>query len=1213
MNDADVNALRPCDRLAVISGCAALLLDRRNADNADYLASVAAAAQRDAEGDREPDWGSLLPQISSFHQQGFRWDPHETVWVEPLSFIGGPYLVFTDGNPESVFGLRLVLQAIFMGRGVGERSDLRRRLDFCLAVLRLSTYLAETAGADRYTPAIPRQDGVALPDPQRLKILLEAVTFSRPELEAVTGKTIDVLAPLIRDLDADGPIPNSEQTGAPLTELFPLLKCGDTYVALSPASFSAALRHRLIVEIIEGGQLEELRQGLWSMALAEVVRSLTRMGWELAASKEPEEGQSFGQVAFVNADLTTVVTILIDDLATYDAAAPDSMWQAITLAESLDEAMQEADRMTFFGPPPRPREQMQVVVLAGVGRSVAFGIPADDEMLARRLILSLEALATISYTSLDSLELWKFAEAGARLRRQTEVMFASALDEYAAWREMQRTFYFGDEGQPTLVHFDSSYGRAFREKVGRERDVHAVSTEGSITEVIRLADAPDIPVFIPVNDLFDVSDTAPRMLVEHGAAPIWVRAKRDAEDEDKPAYAQMVDCVAFWLWQLSPSFPELPTEEIEVEVVLDGPEAWREKAKAPVDDGRPVAEAELVYYDHLRITVFPQMIGRLDRPENDAEHELAAILLSGINELALANGAEKISDQELGRAVDLYAPQGPKKKINLITDVNEAALLDGPIPPARYIQDADPEPFLDEAGRFLREDYGLAIGPIPPGRYGEVLNAVVAHHLDELQALVATLSPDSLLEFLIDHHEALLHRQAISRIRYPSEAAAYGPGKQLERLRREIPDSANAGVALRFLIEYVASRPPRGLRPISLDFFDRLLALSSQIANRGWASEIVKYGHGADLELSVLDSGRLGVNREENYFRGQENYLDARVPSVAEIAKRSYRSHWDPQGEVNEELLDRFDVAAQAEWGLSMRELGQIFGELSNAALRRRAAACAAPRSELVDELSSELGFDRNTIDGGLKLLTLEPRADFLKVPKPFKLPDIYPWRFNRELSYLRRPLVLRKGEGGEEIVWGFRHLEAAGHYLLDLVTSERLKAQSSEMQKLMTELRQNETAAFVEEAGRRLREAGMVVRTNVEKIAGLKITRRDGKNDGGDLDVLAADPKRKVLHVREAKDLEGARTPAELSNELKSNFSVDGEKRSAADRHLERIAWAEDHLDQILEDLGLDPDSGWRVSGGFVVDIEVLSPYVTECPLPITPIDRLVDGLNEA
>lgn len=1200
------SSIKSLDPLEVIADCAALQLDPRNADSGDFLSSLSAAAQRQATGTDAPNWKTLASEINRFHD-GVRWDPHETVWVESLAFIGGPFLLFTDGNPETVFGLRQILQAIYMGDGVGDEECERHLLDICLVVLRLSDHLAKAAGAKRYAKAGYRSDeGVVLPAADKFEKLRSAVSFSAAELEEVTGKDLEHLAPVTRDLDVDGPIPYSDQTGAPQTERFPLVKCGDRYVVASPASLSAALRHRLLVELINAGERDQLRRRLWQTALAGTIAAGGRMGWQLAGTKSPEDEQNIGQAAFAFDDKMAIITMVIDDLADYKAEVADSMWNAFPLGDDIERAMLDAEEAALFGPPPRPSDILHIAVLAGVGRSVMFGLGDQAEPLdAPRLVLSLEALTTISYAGVDSLELWKFAKAGARLRAESEVSFTGPIDEYAAWRDMQRTFYFGDERRPTLVHFDPSYGRSFREKVGIERDLHGAARSGAITEVTRLADDPEIPVYIPARDLYDRSDEVPRLLVEHGEIPLWVRAIASAGQDDLPAYAKVVDCIAFWLWQVSPAFPPLPQGPIDIEVLLETPEAWRSASRAPDENGR-VAEVQIVGPSHLQVTVFARIVSRLDHPDNDGERELAASLLKGISDLVAATGAQALDNEQIAAAIDRHAPLGPKKKINLLTGINEAALLDGPMPSPRYIQDPDPEPFLDEAGRFVAEKLRLPVGPIADERRGEVLNAIVAHHLEELQAIIATLSADGLLESLIDAHEALLHRQAVSRITYPAEVAAYGEGERLDRLREEIPRSANAGVALRFLIEYVAACPPHGIRLLSLDLFDQLLALASQIANRGWTSDIVQYKLAQRLGLSILESGRLGINRDETYFSGQEAYLDARVPSVAQIAQSAYRSHWGERKEVSEDLLDRFDVAADAEWGISMRELGQIYGELGNAAHRRRMAAVSAPRSGLIAELCRELGFAEETVECGVQLLTLVPRDDFLSPPPPFKLPDIYPWRFNRELSYLRRPLILRETDSEPEIVWGFRHVEAAGHYLLDLVNSERLKARSNEMKALMTELRQKETAAFVDEVARRLEEAGMVVDKNVKKIRGKQITRPNEKDEAGDLDILAADPKRKVLHVRECKDLEGARTPVELSNELRHNFAVDGEKRSAADRHLLRTSWVERHLDETLAHLGIEPEKDWHVVGGFVVDVEVLSPYVSECPLPITPIDRL-------
>jgi len=353
------------------------------------------------------------------------------------------------------------------------------------------------------------------------------------------------------------------------------------------------------------------------------------------------------------------------------------------------------------------------------------------------------------------------------------------------------------------------------------------------------------------------------------------------------------------------------------------------------------------------------------------------------------------------------------------------------------------------------------------------------------------------------------------------------------------------------------------------------------------------------------------VDRGNGYYSGQQAYLDAAVPGQAWAARDGYADHWKPRPSGRPEVADELDVAAEAEWGLTMTELAELHGELVAAAGRRSMVVSVAPRAELVEELAVALGITRARVERGIDMLTSGPRPDFLNPPRPFTRRDVYPWRFNRELSYIRRPLLLRKTDNDEDVVWGPRHVDAAGRQLLMLVMTERLKARSKTMRRLMTRLRQEETAEFVQEVGRQCADAGMLVRTNVRKIAGRKITKPDG-DDAGDVDVLAADPVEHVVHVLESKDLEGARTPAELHNELEQTFAVGREKRSAADKHLDRIAWIDGNLAEVLDWLGLPPEiDSWRVAGGFVVDTEVLSPYVYACPLPVTPISRLLIGLR--
>lgn len=1215
------NQLKKFNDLDIAAGCAALLLHGPNAEDADLIGSLAISGLENGRhsGGQDPPWADLAKDIGQFHS-GPRWDPYETSLVEPLAFYGGRFLFLTDGDPRNVFYLRVVLQAIFLGDGVGEdpvRAGLRR---LSRAVLNLSNHLIDAAGYERYEKAPHRSEsGPTLPEQIRFAELRSAVDMTEDRLAEVVGADPSILSPLVRDLDGEGPPPISSETGDPLFDLFPLVRRGERYVVTGPNNLAKALRHNLISALIGEGHRDRLAEQLWQVNLAECVYSAERMSWKLLDVKKPERdsGSCVGVAIFgFDSDKAAAVTIVGDDLGSFDQQAPDSIQDIRGRAGEIEDAMNNAE-VVMLGAPPRPNELLHVVLLAGCGRSTMFGIGAGSSSLnAPRLLFGSESFSTISLAGSDECELWKFARASERVRVGARVMPSDPLDEYAAWRDNKRSFYFGDDGRPTFVIFDSSHGRALREQVAAERDIHPAHLDDQITEVMRLHDDPEIPIYVRVLDLGDSESLGPRQLVEADGAAIWVVGRTESEHEWRP-YFEMVDATAYWVWQISPSLPEMPSALIQAGITLvvevEDPAAW---ARRPVeDDGGPVASVNTLG-EGLKVTVHPVMMARLDRPDNVADRELTELLLKGFWELSEGWGGEAPMDGTIANALERHAPLGPKKKITLVSNLKEIALVDGPLPPYRPLQDADAEPLLDQAGELIAANTKIQIGPINADEAGDVLNMIVADHFEQFAKMIASLSPNGLLEVLVAIHESALHHEAVAQMTFASKAACFSETKLVDDLVEEIPLGASTAIAMRFILEYVVTRPPTGLRPLSRDFLDQILALAAQIANRGLISDVVTYELG-DLKLELLGSGRLGINRHGGYLGGQQTYLEARIPSQASAARESYGDLWEAPAGGRPPIADKLDAGAQAEWGVSMTELAEFHGELVGAAMRRSMAVSSATRGELVAELGEALDLAQSKIERILEMLSLAARKDFLKPPKAYALPDVYPWRFNRELSYLRRPLLVRPSPDGnpdaDEILWGPRHVDASGRQLLMLVLSERLKARSTEMRNLMSELRQEETAGFVEEVGRRHREAGYVVRTNVNKIAGKRVLKPNG-DPAGDLDLVAANPVRKVLLIRECKDLEAARTPAETHNELERTFAVGRKKRSATDKHLDRIAWVEQNLKDVLAWLDLPGDgSDWRVIGGFVVDTEPLSPYVYECPLPVTPLSRLVSDLRAA
>jgi hypothetical protein len=1180
------------DRLGIATSCAALQLLPANASHLDRLCALSATALSLGQDDGDPpntdDLARWLITGPTLHK-GASWDPYEGPFAEPINFYGGGYVLQSGGNAEAVFNLRTLLSAVFAhSEPLGDRPFALGLLSFARGVLALATHACAVGNVQRW--ASPEEyEHVQIMTPAAMAFLSAGVLFERNDLEAVIDAEADVLSPIVHDLAALGaPSPNENGTQF---NVRPLLRTGDTFLLVEPGALALALRHALVTAALARGLRSELVERLAKASIAAATATIERMNWSVQHEYPASAAPIVSLVGGFDTDKAFDIAVVYEDFENYSLNDVEGAWDLMRWEEALSYHLRAVEESLMYGAGERPNEILHMVVIAGCGRPYVLGISASDVVMPQ-LPMSLENFHQIGMATLDPMRVWKFARAGERLREYCSVFAFSVIDEYDAWSETE-SYYFGDDGRPTGVTFDPSYGRAYREKVARDTDIHgAISPRGGWTEVVRLHEAPHIPIYGLLNDPGDEA----LMLVEGAPLPLWVKAA-DFITGTRRTLFQLVDCVAYWLWQTTPSLARLATvgtPRLIVDIVLSEPEPWSTET---TEASGEVASTESPADGVVRLIVNPSLRTTLNRPDNAGERALVAVLLEGLDALLPADTrAEK---EAIAAAVERHAPLGPKKKINVFTADTEVALLDNDLPRYRRISRADTEEALDEAGEHLATTLNLPIAEIPSDRKTKVLNAVVAFHFEQLEHEVAALSPDDLLEHLVSMHEAILHHEAVERRTLGARVAAFGDTELLEGMRRELPDATQVSVALRFLIEYVAARPPRGLRRFSIASYDRLVAIANQIVSRGITSDIVHFEID-DPDLGYLASRRLGLSDTGAFQTGQQSFLDAFVPPLARNLVESYDAPWRAAPKAEPPEIAEIDRASTAEWGFTMTELLEVFSVLTAIAYDRGESAVSMPVTALDAHLQQELGWDALRTGAVLELLTIKPRPVFTQPPPEFRPYETWPWRFNRRLSYMRRPLLARPGSAGEELVWGMRQPEQSGRFLVDLITSERLNATSNEMKELMTRLRQAETSAFVDSVADLCRSHDMLVDTSVRTIGGERLARTNG-DDLGDIDVLAVDAKTSTIYALECKDLEVARTPAELDNEIRSTFRSGGAKRSAAEKHVERIAWLAARVSAILAHFDIDTEStGWVIEGAIVTDVNVMSPHVAACPLPV-------------
>jgi hypothetical protein len=579
--------------------------------------------------------------------------------------------------------------------------------------------------------------------------------------------------------------------------------------------------------------------------------------------------------------------------------------------------------------------------------------------------------------------------------------------------------------------------------------------------------------------------------------------------------------------------------------------------------------------------------------DNAGERELVRRLV-----LELAALAESTDTQGVEETVEAVAPRGPKKML-MAVPFGANPVFEEDVPRARLVDEADIGVHLDALGEWLAAR--AEVGRIAEDQTNAILNGAVAFYFERLESLVATLTPEGLLEFLIEQNEALLREQAETQLLLPTRVACFWDEATVtEQLKQELPLITKTSVANRFLVEYVAARPPEGQQRIDRLLYDELLALAAEIADKGFLSDCVHF----DLSrprLVLLPSVRLGIGGPDPIRAAMDAYGSVQAADTLATAQLVFASHWEELASEPPDFVAALERAFVDEFAVSVTEMAELLDTLDGLTHTQEREPRVLAQANVTKEIANSLGWDEPRVEQMLSLLILEPREQFIP---PGEARDVYPWRFGRRLSFLRRPLVRRRAEAREhELLWGTRSLRQAGPYLVDLCMSGRLQAVSASMQSLVTQVRQTEAARFNDLVSEAVGGMTRLVRVRVKKVGDLRICRANGE-ELGDIDVLVINIRAKRITAIEAKDFELARTPVEWRHELDKLFVG---PESAILHHGERVEWLRRNWQTVLDWMEVERGKpSWHVGGLVVTSRELVTPLAQRAPMPVVPLSRL-------
>ena len=485
---------------------------------------------------------------------------------------------------------------------------------------------------------------------------------------------------------------------------------------------------------------------------------------------------------------------------------------------------------------------------------------------------------------------------------------------------------------------------------------------------------------------------------------------------------------------------------------------------------------------------------------------------------------------------------------------------------------------LNEIGEHFLKMPEYDYGRVPSEKRAELANRVVGYLYSILKNELSSINPNGLFERVCFDLEIVMYRVMISQMRYAYDISCYP--EKANMIFSEYNEANKSSVALKFLAEYIAAVPPVGQKSLGEMQYNRLLAICHLIIEWAYKNDSFVYNI-VNTPIDFLKSGRIGMPKDNDEYLANIN-ASARIRHLNSLSNPNFSSYSptrlfnDYEQELDEAFIDEYGFSFQ-QFIKCILTIG-IYGESMTGEVKK------SSRQALIEAVHNDSGIDKQIIGKIVNQITLSQRTDFLVPPSPFEKYDVYPWRFNRELSFTRRPIMKYKNE----LIWGNRQLHHMWRYAIDLLMEGKYKARNKKLKQLLGKIsdkRGNDfnTAVYTKLAS----YEEFIVKERVAKINGKKISDFNG-NVLGDIDILCIIPKRHKIIVGEVKDFSFAKNPYEMQMEYKKIF-IDDKKPCYITKHKRRVSWIKDHIDDVLLQFNLKKGK-WSVEMALFVSEEIVS-----------------------
>lgn len=1113
-------------------------------------------------------------------------DPSEDVFVSNVVSELGNTRVFEGLWESNDFITQLCVQAAhFTAREVKSR----KLALYPIPLMILSEALAERAELNRFTISKSLPKGhIKLPEEKTLLRLSEYCCFTWSQLNSMSLQKSHLEEYFFSAGDLEKDLNKSFDNSSAHER--PIFVTNDGIMVLIPSSLMRALRVSITRKVISLDLKNVFHDNLVDQKREKVREAFKRMGasridFTDVEMKVPELTSCSVDTAWFGFDgawyiLAVILMPKLQDLeiSTESKAIEIAESDMSLLADWEQNVKKNVSRIPGF------RGGMAFHIASSLGSGLVAGFSTDASAAAwNDWNLSLADLTTLSrHEDIDLIKLNILASIRNQFEEQNVQWVSGNGDfNFISWALDTRFQLIPRECPPENLNIGIPLNAIldFRNHVRSGLDEHGVQLLYAI-EVGSKSHL--IPVVVSVERcnpwsyfednvaspsyfiLADVLESRLRCVFEVHDCAIWLNIDPPSHQESRVGMFHLWQAVVMWFEKLIARFllemsPLRLPKLLSINFVLEEPFVFVDNQHLDMPD--LIVKA----FDRQQITfvVSKQILSRFKSATNIAEKLLITTILESLlqayGDVAYKHQLRGLIDQEFEKTgarsmhvafrtdvramihsfVDRGRPARASPEVSAASRIGLAKRVCANIRPQKF-RSSQAKGLLKASAKVLREQIKQRLESLNRAHLIEaILCNIEAIEADEWQWRLSS-------QALLDLHG--------------------GIDKVNTAIQSHISSNKGALLASKIVIEMAICDSPVETGLVATDYDIRwLLGQALVLIEVGYCSDAVYCGFAKDDAVIVHHNGE--IECEFGFHR------EIVVPFQSRILRQSIEgaalSYNDMIG-IKEEASpaskkEAFHAVFRHEVGVEIEDGYKIVHALGLIALHKQCIVLNAPQVELVEQAATLADLPEKSVVLFFDYFSLSPRVDYNVPPSNYSTKDIHPWRFNRQLSVVRRPFLIWLHKDIRRMVVS---PSVAEHSFMHFVTKfyqgeyEQSFFISEAARSWVKEATRRESEAFEDAVAAAFIAAGFIVEKRVN------MTRLSGEKKLGEIDVLACSKSGDLVWIIECKNFRDARTVKEIAEQLNKCSGKDGDH---VYKHLRRFNWIKDRPEVLSKVLSVE------------------------------------------